>query len=679
VTRFAKPLFRRFLADQRGISLIVAVMMLSVLTVAGGSVAVYTTNNLRAATADQSSAGAYQLAQAGLQEAMAKLQGADDPTVSTLFQAHTTVTYPALGGTAEYWGVQSTAHDIVTWTFTSKGTLTAGSKRIVVLQQNATVRPLVPGADLGSWSRFYADDDTKCVTIDTVNMPAPIATRGCLKVINGGSITGTSNNIEVGKTVTVTGPATSTGTKAPTTGVGTSWVNPNNVATSNNVYATYSIGSRGTSNTLTITNFTAGVPASAQILGVVVGVERKASVSSNLQMSVIKLVKAGVAVGTDQTSSTGEPYFGTSDAVDTWGSSTSLWGTTLTAADVNASTFGVQLSVYNGSSSSSVTASIDQVTVNVYYTNDTNGIGTSAAPIAKAIIGQTCNYNAQAAHTPCTSTDHVYATAITMQTPDDLEMPQVDWAYWYQNAAPGPKHNCDNASPGMGNLKFDSNTVMDASIVFDNDPSRDMTPLTTDYQCLAYNNGVLVGDLEWNHTTHVLKIGGTIFFDGNVRFDDDGQLIHYQGRGIIMAYGNIEFDELVCAGGTGTASTCANSMSSWDPSKNYLVLYGHKDSEYDQGGASCSNMPAGVTCAPNGLHPQSGFQGTLSADANCTIHEQFRLSGPVICKSIDLPYESDGWPTYFPFPSLTDLVDGQKYGSLAGATAWEIKAGPVSG
>jgi hypothetical protein len=120
-------------------------------------------------------------------------------------------------------------------------------------------------------------------------------------------------------------------------------------------------------------------------------------------------------------------------------------------------------------------------------------------------------------------------------------------------------------------------------------------------------------------------------------------------------------------------------MSSWDPTKNYMVLRGHEDSEYDQGGASCSNMPAGETCAPNGVHPLSGLQGVLSADADCMIHENFRLSGPVICKSIQLPYESDGWPTYYPFPSLNDLVDGQKYGSLQDASAYEIKAGPISG
>ena len=64
----------------------------------------------------------------------------------------------------------------------------------------------------------------------------------------------------------------------------------------------------------------------------------------------------------------------------------------------------------------------------------------------------------------------------------------------------------------------------------------------------------------------------------------------------------------------------------------------------------------------------------------CTIHERFFLSGPVICGYIDMPYESDGWPTYFPFPSFTDIgSDGQQYGTLDSADQWVITPGPVSG
>jgi hypothetical protein len=61
------------------------------------------------------------------------------------------------------------------------------------------------------------------------------------------------------------------------------------------------------------------------------------------------------------------------------------------------------------------------------------------------------------------------------------------------------------------------------------------------------------------------------------------------------------------------------------------------------------------------------------------IHERFFLSGPVVCGSISLPYQSDGWPTYFSFPSLSSLVDGQKYGDSSDPGGYEIQPGTQSG
>ncbi len=117
-------------------------------------------------------------------------------------------------------------------------------------------------------------------------------------------------------------------------------------------------------------------------------------------------------------------------------------------------------------------------------------------------------------------------------------------------------------------------------------------------------------------------------------------------------------------------------MSNWNPATNMLVLLSQGDSEYDQGGSSCS--PSGTTVCPNG-HPYGGFQGVVYALGNCIIHEKFNLSGPVVCNQITLPYESDGWPTYYPYPALTDLVDGQKYSSTSTASNFELLNGSQSG
>ena len=383
----------------------------------------------------------------------------------------------------------------------------------------------------------------------------------------------------------------------------------------------------------------------------------------------------------------GQAWSTTSSTVN-YGSSADLWGTTWTAADLNAANFGLRFAAKNVGAASA-TASLDYVSVTVTYNDDTNGIGTAATPIHDATIGGTCQYNGQAAHNPCTSTDHVYAGTITTATLNpDLVMPTMDLSYWFTNAKPGPKHPCTNVGNNFAPLAFDNDgsAASNDSQRFDNSGTYDMTPLNRDYDCQVVENGVLVGRLAWNHTTHVLTIGGTIFFDGDVRFDDDGQLVHYQGRALIYAAGNVEFDELVCAGGTGTAlpgASCANNMSSWDPSKNYLTIMAEGNAEYDQGGSSCSGLPAnGVTC--NGIHPQSGFQGVVSAQGTCLIHQNFFLSGPVVCGVISLPPNSGEWPTYFTFPSLSELVDGQKYGDLIGdaTSAWSgrsIPPGPGRG
>ena len=87
------------------------------------------------------------------------------------------------------------------------------------------------------------------------------------------------------------------------------------------------------------------------------------------------------------------------------------------------------------------------------------GSARPATPVKTANIGGTCTYLLQAAHTPCTSTDHVYATTITSTSAASnpaLVMPAVDFNYWWANAAPGPKHFCTNSNPGLATNFFDN-------------------------------------------------------------------------------------------------------------------------------------------------------------------------------------------------------------------------------
>ena len=108
------------------------------------------------------------------------------------------------------------------------------------------------------------------------------------------------------------------------------------------------------------------IPTGATIIGVQVDVIGKASATASISMSPAqsKIIKAGTATGTAASNAT---TWTTSPATYSMGGSSSLWGTTLAPADVNASNFGVQVAVFN-SGGATVTASIDYVQMTVTYT-----------------------------------------------------------------------------------------------------------------------------------------------------------------------------------------------------------------------------------------------------------------------------------------------------------------------
>jgi hypothetical protein len=661
-----------------------ALGILAVLTVSGIAVTSYATSNFRASNSSNASTSAYHLAEAGLNNALSVLAnqldtdgaiktGGIDPRSPTLLP-QTTLDYPAQHGTATYSGTIDADY---VWTISSTGTVTIGGlKRSRTLTRKVSVKGINDGADALSWSRFYQDDPNSCLTIDHVSMPASVATRGSLCLVNGGSITGSGTTVDAGGNISIVGPDTSSPTRYPSTATGTGWSSPTRVGANDSIYATYSYSGSGTSSTLVASGFGLSIPSTAVVKGISVSIERKASSFNSLADWAVYLQKGGVQTGWNRAAD--NEYWSSSTLRQDYGDNDDLWGSTWTAADVNASNFGVRLQVRNYSASAR-TASVDYVRVTVTYSGDTDGIGSSSSRIESATVGGTCAYNANPAHVPCSDIDHVYAdtvTSLASTSNPNLSMPEVDFDYWFSHGKPGPQHNCTNTPTNMGALRFDNDgsTYPNASVHY-NDSDDDMTPTTHDYTCQVVENGVRIGELSWNHTTHVLTIDGTIFFDGDVRFDGDGQVVHYQGRAIIYAAGDVEFDEQVCAGGSGTTS-CAGDMSNWDPETNMMVILSNGDSEYDQGGTRCS--PSGTASCPNGLNA-SGFQGVVSARGDCLIHESFRLSGPVVCDRILLPYESDGWPTYYPFPSLGDLVDGQKYRDTATATHFELDLGTQSG
>lgn len=169
--------------------------------------------------------------------------------------------------------------------------------------------------------------------------------------------------------VTSKGTDPSSGPSSPGTltnvaaGGTTAWVNPGNAAASDDVYATWTApGGPGNSDYLQATNFGFSIPNGATITGIKVEVEAHGTIGGGTDSADLtaKLIKGGSIVGNNKAVIS---TFPTGDAYIPYGSSSDLWGTTLTPADVNASNFGFAYQV----TSNAGTASIDHIRITVYY------------------------------------------------------------------------------------------------------------------------------------------------------------------------------------------------------------------------------------------------------------------------------------------------------------------------
>lgn len=147
------------------------------------------------------------------------------------------------------------------------------------------------------------------------------------------------------------------------------WSNPTNVYTSNDVYASVTIPAGVDpdyywSDYLKATGFGFSLPSTANILGIKVEIEAKASVASTLTINEVLLVKSGSIVGSSKSGG----LLTASDAYYSFGDTTDLWGTTWSYSDINNSNFGVVVSVFNPTTSAR-TAYIDHIRITVYYTS----------------------------------------------------------------------------------------------------------------------------------------------------------------------------------------------------------------------------------------------------------------------------------------------------------------------
>ncbi|KKR29990.1 MAG: Cytochrome c, partial [Candidatus Woesebacteria bacterium GW2011_GWA1_39_8] len=152
------------------------------------------------------------------------------------------------------------------------------------------------------------------------------------------------------------------------------WSTPTNIYTNNNAYAVVSDVSSILSDQLKATNFGFAIPAGATINGVQVNIYRFADSNDpdldSTQDSTVQLVKAGSATGNNKADLA--TYWPTVETLKSYGGAADLWGVALTAADVNASNFGVILVIQSATDANTPqTSNVDYIEIAVTYTEAT--------------------------------------------------------------------------------------------------------------------------------------------------------------------------------------------------------------------------------------------------------------------------------------------------------------------
>jgi Tfp pilus assembly protein PilX len=645
----------RLLRRQDGISLVLAVGILGVLSLSGSTVVYFSSSNARSANHSKATSTAYDLAEAGVAHALSILSHALNPATGTLLP---TTTLTLQGGTATYSG--TLVGNV--WTITSTGIVknpTGASDVRRTITKTVQLSAIANGSNSSAWNRIYHDSTTSCLTIPAgVVIPSNIASRGNM-CLNNSTITGAATNVAVGGTVTITAPSVSSG--ARNAGAGAGWTNSGNISANDNVKASTTVLPASQSADLNATNFGFSIPATATVTGVTVRVERNAGASSAVSDHTVQLLKNGVPVGNNK-AVTG--FWGTGDTYRTYGSSTDAWGAALTGPDVNSSTFGLRFRVQNALTSN-LAANVDHVEITLSYLDaSSGGIGSPTTPVERADIGSTCTLNAGTPRSPCTAADHVWATNVT-NAPSGLKKPTVDFAYWFANAKPGPKQPCTHTY-GTTPPVFDNESAATATYNGSNG-DQELTPEGRDYMChVKDGNGKILGELSWNRTNRTLTIKGTIFFDGGAFFHDHVSTpVHYTGRAMIYMAKGWHNDEAVCAGGAGAVENCRNNMSNWNPKVDLLILAigdkeaaGHDDCSWHQ--------------------DYSAFQGVVWAKNDCKLGDDTYSSGPIIADRV-LIEGGGATPNFFPWPPLGQLMPGQVYGTTSEDGDYSLTPGTQSG
>ncbi len=235
-------------------------------------------------------------------------------------------------------------------------------------------------------------------------------------------------------------------------------------------------------------------------------------------------------------------------------------------------------------------------------------IGSAGAMLAEVHVAGGCRTGNGPLHNPCGPADSVYSTMTPDATTTGLEKPPVDLPYWYANAKPGPRQACTTATGTPP--AFDNDGIMNRSL-----PSAvNLTPSLA-YDCQVRDaQGNLLGQLSWTPgSPGTLTIAGTIFFDGNITFQNLVNAV-YVGRATIYAAGTITLQNSVQLCGV------AGCNSSWQATQNLLAFV-----------AGSSTDTVGIS-----IQNSSVFQGALYAVNDYSEQNSATVWGPIIARQVSL-------------------------------------------
>ena len=260
------------------------------------------------------------------------------------------------------------------------------------------------------------------------------------------------------------------------------------------------------------------------------------------------------------------------------------------------------------SNTASVTGYQLQVGGNLTLTNSAT-IGTAGSPIHDAHIGGSCSVNGVVGS--CGPMTRVYAEEPVDHSPAGLTKPPLDLADWYRDSQPGPMHACTTGSFPGG---FDNDALLNHSRGTVN-----LAPSTA-YDCEVRDGaGTLIGRIAWSPSTQILTIAGTIFFDGDISFANNTNVL-YQGRGTIYTSGVLSMSNQT------TICGVVGCGDDWDTSQNLLAFVA--------GGLSGTGGSTASTSISIGNY--STVQGAFYAATDYIESNNSTVWGPIIARQVYL-------------------------------------------